>query len=349
MPTQNAPEGYGGSESGPWDHGAMTTSLFPTAPLTRSQERALRLRPSALAPGGRVYGPVMAAALAAAALPDPNAGSRVRRDRVQRVAAAVSGVYGAAEAGAAVRCARLAARRPTRGRARLVTAGLGLAGGAAVAGISLAAAPVNRRVDAWLVRGLKAVGVPRPRWAVAGLTCAAVLAGNAADRAAHREAAGTALALAEQATEGTDGELAVTDVPADARAILETMLDAAPAGRAALPGGDALRTQLPHVRAADLGEGVTFTDWLPLVVAGDATVERAVPHDFTWPVRARFEHGGAEFELTLRVLDGELGALALEPVDETRDESWEARATLERWPSTAEVRLAVDGAARPSV
>ena len=89
----------------------MTTSLFPTAPLTRSQERALRLRPSALAPGGRVYGPVMAAALAAAALPDPNAGSRVRRDRVQRVAAAVSGVYGAAEAGAAVRCARLAARR----------------------------------------------------------------------------------------------------------------------------------------------------------------------------------------------------------------------------------------------
>ncbi|GGK53822.1 hypothetical protein [Micrococcus flavus] len=326
----------------------MTTSFLPTAPLTRSQERALGLRPSALAPGGRVYGPVMAAALAASTLPDPNGGSRARRDRVQRVLAAASGLYGAAEAGAAVRCARLAAGRPTRGRARLAAAGLGAAGGAALAGLSLAAAPVNRRVDAWLVRGLEAVGVTRPRWTLAGLTAAAVLAGNAADRAARREAVETALGLAEPAAEGADGGLALVDVPVGARAVLETLLDAAPAGRAALPGGDALRAQLPHVRAADLGEGVTFTDWLPLVVADDATVERAVPHDFTWPVRARFEHGGAEFELTLRVVDGELGALAVEPVDETRDESWEARATLERWPRVDEVRLVVDGAARTS-
>ncbi|MEX3566266.1 hypothetical protein VVR48_08455, partial [Micrococcus endophyticus] len=206
----------------------------------------------------------------------------------------------------------------------------------------------NRRVDAWLVRRLEAVGVARPRWAVAGLTAAAVLAGNAADRAALREAAETALARVEPAAGGPDGELALTDVPVAAQTLLEAMLDAAPAGRAALPGGDALRAQLPHVRAADPGEGVTFTDWLPLVVAEDAPVERAVPHDFTWPVRARFEHRGEEFELTLRVVDGELGALALDPVDESRDESWEARATLERWPSVDEVRLVVDGAAHPS-
>lgn len=329
----------------------MTTSLFPTAPLTRSQERTLGLRPHALAPGGRVYGPVMAAALAAAALPDPNAGSRARRDSVQRAIAAVSGVYGAAEAGAAAHCARIAAGRATAGRARLAVGGLGLAGGAALAGVSLAAAPLNRRTDAWLVRGLEAAGVPRPRWAVAGLTAAAVLAGNAADRAALREAT-AAGALhgpgSEATTTEAGGELALVDVPADARALLEAMLDAAPAGRAALPGGGALRSQLPHVHAADPGEGITFTDWLPLVVAEDAAVERAVPHDFTWPVRARFEHGGEPFELTLRVLDGELGALVLEPVDESREASWEARATLERWPRVDEVRLAVDGAARPS-
>ncbi|MDY6056078.1 hypothetical protein [Micrococcus sp.] len=299
---------------------------------------ALTFRPRACAPGGRVYGLAMAALWAGVELPDPNAGSPARRQDVQRLVAAAGAVYGGAELREQLRQARVASGRAPGwwGRRGLDLAGL--AGGAATAGLSLAAAPLNRRVDAWAVRALARLGVPRPRWALAGASALLMLAANASTRAGARQAAVVAALTGPEA----EGTLELMEVPADARAVIAALLDPSRPGARHLPGGAELRGQLPHLRAVEDRPGVTFTDWLALVVDEDAPVERAVPHDFTWPVRARFVHEGERFELTLRVVDGELGALALEPLDPARDEAWEARGTIDRWPTTAELTWTVD-------
>lgn len=331
--------------------------MFAHAPLSGDSLACLpkrATRPGFLRPGSRSYGLLTAAGMGALSLLDPSEGDAQQRRTVNRIIAAATAAYGAAELRASLDEGALAAGVAPRCTTRLRNGLIGLAGGAAAGGLVALAPAVYAKWDAKsmdLLDRIGATGLARkaglthPRAAMAALGVAAALLGNAAARRAHRDAVeqGALLRVMDDMPEGEEG-LAQIPVPAAARVLLETLLDPALAEGAALPGAAALRAQLPHTRAVEQQPGVEFTDWLPLVVDAETPLVRAVPHDFTWPVRGRFVHEGEEFELRLRVVDGELGALEVEPVDQNSDEAWEARATLESWPSPEELTFAVDGA-----
>ncbi len=335
--------------------------MFAHAPLSGMSAAYLprkATRPGFLRPGSRSYGLLSAAGLGALSLLDPSAGDAAQRRTVNRVIAGATGVYGAAELRAAMDDAALAGGLTPRLSTRLRNGLLGLAGGAAGAGLVALAPAVYAKWDAKTVDVLDRVGANRlaeraglthPRAAMAVLGAAAALLGNASARRAHGSAVeqGAALRIMDDMPQDlqTDGPVQIP-VPAAARVVLETLLDPALAEGTALPGAAALRAQLPHTKAVEPEPGAEFSDWLPLVVDPETTLVRAVPHDFTWPVRGRFTHDGADFEILLRVVDGELGAVEIVPVDETSDESWEARATLETWPTPEELTFSVDGSER---
>lgn len=332
--------------------------MFAHAPLSGEALVSLpkkATRPGFLRPGSRSYGLLAAAGLGAASLLDPSEGDAAQRLTVNRIIAVATGAYGAAELRAALDDATLAAGLTPRRSTRLRHGLTGLAGGAVAAGLVALAPAVYAKWDAKTVGLLEKVGASRlaeqaglshPRAALAVLGAAAAVLGNASARHAHRAAVeqGAALRIMDDLPEGAEDGAAQIPVPAAARVLLETLLDPSLAEGAALPGAAALRAQLPHTKAVEPEPGAEFSDWLPLVVDAETPLVRAVPHDFTWPVRGRFVHEGADFELRLRVVDGELGALEIVPVDETSDASWEARATLETWPSPEELTFAVDGA-----
>lgn len=331
--------------------------MFAHAPM--SGETAAYLpkratRPGFLRPGSRSYGLLAAAGLGALSLLDPSEGDARERRTVNRIIAAATGVYGAAELRSAMDVGALAAGVTPRLTTRLRNGLVGLAGGAAAGGLVALAPAVYAKWDATSMDLLEKVGatglaqkagLTHPRAAMAVLGVAAALLGNAAARRTHRDAVqqGALLRFMDDMPEDEDG-LAPVPVPAAARVLLETLLDPALAEGAALPGQAALRAQLAHTKAVEQEPGVEFTDWLPLVVDAETPLVRAVPHDFTWPVRGRFTHEGQEFEVRLCVVDGELGALVVEPVDQDSDDAWQARATLESWPSPEELAFAVDGA-----
>lgn len=337
------------------------SGMFAYAPL--SGEGAVYLpkratRPGFLRPGSRSYGLLAAVGMGALSLLDPSAGDAAQRRSVNRVIAAATGVYGAAELRASMDDAALAAGLTPRLSTRLRNGLVGLAGGAAGAGLVALAPAVYAKWDAKSVEVLDRIGANRlaeraglthPRSALAVLGAAAALLGNASARRANRTAVeqGAALRVMDDMPQDPEADGA-TQIPlsAAARVVLETLLDPALAEGTTLPGASALRAQLPHTKAVEPEPGAEFSDWLPLVVDPETALARAVPHDFTWPVRGRFQHEGEDFELCLRVVDGELGALEIVPVDETSDESWQARAALETWPSPAQLTFSVDGPER---
>lgn len=335
--------------------------MFAYAPLTR--EGALSLpkkatRPGFLRPGSRSYGLLAAAGLGGVSLLDPSAGDAAQRQAVNRIIAAFTGVYGAAELRAAMDEAAIGSGLTPRFGTRLRNSLVGLAGGGAAAGLVALAPAVYAKWDAKSMDLLEKVGatglaekagLTHPRAAMAVIGVLGALAGNALARSSYRAAVeqGTSLRVLDDMSEGgAIGEDEQIPVPAAARVLLETLLDPALTEGAVIPGASALRAQLPHTTAVMPAAGAEFTDWLPLVVDPETPLVRAVPHDFTWPVRGRFTHEGEEFELRLRVVDGELGALEVEPVDEIADSAWEARATLAAWPSPEELTFSVDGSER---
>lgn len=315
-------------------------------------------RPGFLRPGSRSYGLLAAAGMGAVSLLDPSEGDAAQRRSVNRVIAAATGVYGAAELRAAMDEAAIGSGLTPRFGTRLRNGLVGLAGGAAVGGLVALAPAVYAKWDARTMDLLEKVGATRlaektglthPRAAMAVIGVLGALAGNAMVRRSHRDAVERGAMVRAVDDMPADVELeeaARIPVPAAARVLLETLLDPALSEGATLPGASALRAQLAHTEAAEPEPGVEFSDWLPLVVDPETPLVRAVPHDFTWPVRGRFTREGQEFELRLRVVDGELGALEIVPVDETSDESWQARTTLETWPSPEELTFTVDGAER---
>lgn len=158
--------------------------------------------------------------------------------------------------------------------------------------------------------------------------------------------------LATDVTDEADDAVETAPVPVEARVLVETLLDPTLFEGRDLPGAAALRAQLPHMRTvADAvripadgdAEGI---DWLPLVVEAEEDVERAVPHDFTWPVRGHFTHEGQPFELTLVVIDGELGALTVSPDEESGRLVWDEIPTVQTWPGVHQLSFEVDGERR---
>lgn len=148
---------------------------------------------------------------------------------------------------------------------------------------------------------------------------------------------------------GAEPVLETAPLPREMRTLVETLLDRSRAEGRDLPGADALRAQLPHVRTVadalpvDDEDGI---DWLPLVVESDVELDRAVPHDFTWPVRGRFTEEGQPFELTLLVIDGELGGLTIAPEDEDDIADWDEIPAVTAWPGLDELTFRVDGPRR---
>ena len=335
--------------------GTFAHAPMPGEPAAYLPKRATR--PGFLRPGSRSYGLLTAAGTGALSLLDPSAGDAAQRRTVNRVIAAATGVIGAAELRAALDDVALGTGIAPRRSTRLRNTLLGVAGGGAAAGLVALAPAVYAKWDAKTMELLDRVGATalahragwhHPRAAMAALGVAASVLNNVSARRTHREAVqqGALLHVMDPAPEGADqgGPTVQVPVPAAARVLLETLLDPALAEGAALPGAAALRAQLPHTKAVEQHPGAGYTNWLALVVDPETPLVRAVPHDFTWPVRGRFTHAGEDFELRLRVVDGELGALEIDPADLGSDAAWEVRATLETWPSPEELTFSVDGA-----
>ena len=323
--------------------------VFPEAPLTDEADLS-GLRPTALAPGGRLYGVLAAAAAAGLTLVDPRELNDLERTGLHRVLAGFTGVYAAAETASAARTASLAS---SRGRGLVGVVGrtlLGLGAGVGAGVLTLKGAGLNDRVDATITQALTRWGVPAPRLLLAGVSAVALLVANRDARRARTEANLTALLADAQPQDLEDLEQDLVDLPVEARILLDTLLDPALFDGTVLPGAAALRAQLPHAKtsAAALGdpEDDEVADWLPIVVDTDQPVDHAVPNDATWPVRGRFTSDGAEFEVTLRVIDGELGALAIEPVDAQDPDAWDALQSLLAWPAVDGLAFHVDSTGR---
>ena len=149
-----------------------------------------------------------------------------------------------------------------------------------------------------------------------------------------------------------EGPVETAPLPLEAVVLVETLLDPALAEGRDLPGAAALRDQLPFVRTVaealpDVDGEDPVPDWMPLVVEAEDEVELAVPHDFTWPVRGRFvSDDGQTFELTLLVIDGELGSLVVSPVEDPEQEEWDEIPAPGAWPGVHELTFHVDGERR---
>ena len=315
------------------------------------------LRQRALAPGGRLYGLAAAAAVGGLTLLDPHARRGRDRRALAELEAAVSGTFLAAETASALHTAAIADGELVHSPAARALRGLGgLAAGGAVAAVALRATGLNDRIDGAVVRWLQRVGVPAPRAALAGTAALAMLLANEEARRSRRDAVELAFTgpggLDEDALDDVEPE-ATAELPVEVRVLLETLLDPALAEGRDLPGAEALRSQLPHVRtvasvAEAIREAGAVPDWVPLVVETDDDVRLAVPHDCVWPVRGRFDSGSAgghELELRLQVVDGEIGALTVTlPVDAEADsDAWDAFQEIESFPGVEDLSFHVDG------
>jgi hypothetical protein len=199
------------------------------------------------------------------------------------------------------------------------------------AGLILAMAEVSEHWDARLFRYLSERGVPAPRVLMAAGAAAFSLATFELGRLVPRPRA---------ADLGED--LVLRPVPAEVRALVLGMLDAAEGF-----GADELRAQLESAQVEAPTAG--FTSVVEFVVPEDAP--RAVPHDFTFPVKAHFRtDGGEEVRALLVVQDGWLSVLILDSVTGEGDLEEDGLVDLDdvddagRWPALHEVTFVRDSA-----
>ena len=197
------------------------------------------------------------------------------------------------------------------------------------AGVILALAEVSERWDAQLHRYLRERGVPAPRLLMAAGAAAFSLASFELGRLVPRPRSA-----------GAGEDLVLQPVPAEVRDLVLGML-AATEGH----GAGELRAQLQTARVEGPASG-GFSSVVEFVVPQDAPL--AVPHDFTFPVKAHFRtEGGEEVRTLLIVQDGLLNALVLDPVTEAGDPEDEVELDdVQRWPTLPEVTFVLDSATR---
>ena len=266
------------------------------------------------------YGVASSAALAALSVPDPARLSPGRRAALHCSTALLS---------AALMLVELRKADPLLDP----LAKGGLAAGAAGVMFGLAGPfdALNARIQGMLERR----GVRKPRLILAVGSAALALATFLADRAIDaREAGGAA------AEDDAGPRLAELD-PA-VRALAEGIL-AQPRGQAKM----VLRTQLAGARQEVWGEPEGFESMLELAV--DPDVPLAVPHDFAYPVRARFTApSGVPLEVILRVSGGRLAAVLVDVAEGTAElEAFTGEDPfegLEAWPESGGVSYVADTA-----
>jgi hypothetical protein len=208
-------------------------------------------------------------------------------------------------------------------------AAVGVATGGLTVGLADQAEALDARISDWL----KGRGVGRPRWVMAGLGAAGVLAGFAWDRAEKKRLL-AALEVAGQAE--ADVELRAVTPPV--RAILEALLVDG------VPGVESLRRQLDALQEQSQGEGFSSDAWF----AVDEDAPRISPRTQVWPVTGRFQWGGVWFEAQVQVHGGQLDSLSLSVAEDQADvePDWETAAELlDHWPRVDELEILVETAA----
>jgi hypothetical protein len=196
------------------------------------------------------------------------------------------------------------------------------------AGLILGMAEVSEHWDARMYGYLAQRGVSRPRLLMAAGATAFSLASFALGRLVTRPQPA-----------GRWDDLVLQPVPAEVRALVLGLLDATDGY-----GADQLRAQLEtaQVEASAAGD---FSSVVEFVVPDGA--QRAIPHDFTFPVKAHFRtDSGEEVRALLIVQDGKLDALVLDSVADNGDfENEDGPVDLDdagRWPALHEVTFVLD-------
>jgi hypothetical protein len=202
---------------------------------------------------------------------------------------------------------------------------------AGVAGTAFGLSDLNENLDARLVSGLAKAGVGRPRLALAAVSAVVAFAAfRSGDRGQDTSS-----------DEAADGPR-YADIAADVRELVDGMLAAAPEY-----ASEALRAQWATAREEQWGESdpEEFGRWLEFSV--DEGAPRAVPHTFTFPVKARFlAPSGIPVEASLLISDGRLRSLLVDVVqgaEELEDfDEGDPLDGLTAWPAVADVTLVFD-------
>jgi hypothetical protein len=198
------------------------------------------------------------------------------------------------------------------------------------AGLILALAEVSENWDARLYRYLSERGVSAPRVLMAAAAAAFSLASFELGRLVPRP----------RSFDGGEDQV-LRPVPAEVRALVLGMLDATEGF-----GANELRAQLETAQVEAPTAG--FSSVVDFVVPTEA--QRAVPHDFTFPVKAHFRTDrGEEVRALLVVQDGLLDTLFLDSVAGEGDPEEDFLVDLDdagRWPALHEVTFVLDSANR---
>lgn len=269
-------------------------------------------------PVSPVFGASSAAAFGALSLIDPSRLSPTRR-RAYR-------------AGVAATTAWWAGVTTDRNRTTLVPANV--VAGAAAGSAVLALSDASENLDARIVGRLETAGVRHPRRWLAAASVASVLVGYTVDRAAARTEAqalevGEDLvrtrALTPAVREAVHGILQATDT-ADARVLLG---------------------QLAVAQESFFDDGVEgFSATVEFRVPDD--VVRVVPHQQTYPVRARYQApDGTQLQISLQLLEGKLSHLTIDFAEDAYFEDESAIDVVEelvdQWPDPTDLRYLREG------
>jgi hypothetical protein len=313
-PGRPDPLGAGADDSATWGYARiMTTPGWPSfAPLVRERDFGFIDRPRL------AERPVFAAAATAAVvgltLINPRRLDGATQAAYRLATAAFAGGYVAATVPA-----DLPMGTETRAAVGTATGGLAL-------GLADQFEGLDGQVSDWLAGR----GVARPRWVLAGLGAAGVLAGYAWDRAERDR-----LLAGLEAAGDAEAPVDLRPVTAEVRAILEALLVDG------VPGVEALRQQLDSVQEQWQGEGFSSDAWFEV----DEDAPRISPRTQVWPVTGRFRWDGVWFEAQLQIHRGRIESLALVTADDQAggEPDWEtASELLDRWPRVDELALVVE-------
>lgn len=230
-------------------------------------------------------------------------------------------------AGVAASTAWWAGVTTDRHRTTMVPANVvaGVAAGAA----TLALSDASESLDARIMGRLQRAGMPHPRWWLAGISVASVLAGYAGDRAAaHAEA---------QALEAPEELVGARALTAEVRGVVQGMLQAADTAQAPV-----LLGQLALAQESYFDDGADgFCPTVEFQVPDE--VVRVVPHYQGYPVQARYHAAdGTPLLISLQIAEGKLSHLSIDFAEEDHFEDEAAidvvEELIDRWPDPADLR-----------
>ncbi|EYT53326.1 hypothetical protein H488_0107515 [Kocuria sp. UCD-OTCP] len=277
----------------------------------------MRLEPTWFTdPVSPVFGAASAAAFGALSLIDPSRLSPARR-RLYRAGVVATTAWWAGV---------------TTDRAALVPANVvaGVASGAAV----LALSDASESLDARIVGRLEAAGVSHPRRWLAAASVASVLVGYAVARAGARADA--------QALEVGEESMRTRALTPAVREVVHGILQATDTAEARV-----LLGQLTVAQESYFDDGVEgFSATVEFQVPDD--VVRVVPHQQTYPVRARcLGSDGTQLQIGLQLMEGKLSYLAIDFVEEAYFEDESAidvvEELLDQWPDPTDLRYLREG------